>query len=251
MKNLIILALVTLVGFLAWKVFMNPVRVVIKQSPAMNKAAEDLVNLEVEDINKKVDRNGIEHALMMEKKQLIHNYNELDSTSRNTIDSLNDALGIKDKQLIAMTSIYAEVKDSLLKATNYGDSVYTYNDRFANIVFNRPDNLFSFSYDAKVNIAEYWKRKWFMAPKRNYLEIWIPDRRATINGVERLKVAPTPDRFDLTLNGSAQYHLDEFGIGGKIKIRLGRVTGSGSYLYYPNLQQWRKSFSVDYEVGGF
>lgn len=250
MKNLIIVALLALSGLLVWKLVKKPA-VVVKQSTGINKASKDLVNIEVENINKKVDRSGFEHAWMEDKQQLIRDYNELDSNSRKAIDSLNKQLGIKDKQLSSYTSVIAVIRDSLMKATNIGDTLYTFRDRYANITFNRPDETFSFRYDARIETAEYWKRKWFLAPKKNYIDIWMADKRATINGVQRLRVEPRPDMFDLNLKATGQYHLGELGLGGKVNVRFGRITGSGAYLYYPNLDAWHKAFSIDYEIGGF
>lgn len=251
MKNILIIILVALCGFLAYKYVTKPVSLIDPGTAKVANQGRDLVDIDVKNITKTVDEKGFEHALIEDKKQVLGETDSLTDSSQIVIDSIKNLLRIKDKQLLSYTSIIATLEDSLMVATNHGDSLYTFQDGLASMSFNLPNEQFSFSYTAKIDYAEYWKRKWFLAPKKQYLDIWIPDKRATINGVQRLRIEPKPDQFDLTLNGSAQYHLNDVGLGGKLNIRVGRVTGSGSYLYYPRYDDWKPAFSLDYEIGGF
>lgn len=250
MKNIIILILALFCGFLVYKYITKPVSLIDPGTVKVAKSGRDLVDIDVKNINKYIDEKSFEHALIDDKNQVLGETDSLTDSSKIIIDSIKTLLKIKDRQLISYTSLIATLRDSLLVATNHGDSLWTYQDGLASMSFNLPREQFSFQYHAKIDYAEYWKRKWFLAPKRQYLDIWIPDKRATINGMQRLRIEPKPDQFDLTLNGTAQYHIDDIGLGGRLNIRVGRVTGSGSYLYYPRYGDWKPAFSLDYEIGG-
>ena len=249
MKNLLIIALIAICGLLGFKLLTIP-----KADPTAKKIAQtgrDLVDIDVQTITKKVGTDGIERALINDKEQLVKSYNDLEAESQRKLDSIAAIVGIQQRRINRYTSTIATIRDSLLKATNQGDTVYTYSDKFANISFNRPKELFSFKYNAELNMIEYWNRSWFLTPKRNYVEFWMADPRATINGVKRVVFEPKKDNFDLKLKATGQYHLNELGFGGKVSLRIGRVTGNGSYLYYPSFGNWQSSFGVDYDLGGF
>lgn len=250
MKNIIIIALAVLCGFLAYKYITKPVALIDKGTAKVAKSGRELVDIDVKNINSKIDEKGIEGALF-EDKQQVSGADQLDDSSRAEIDSIQRLRGIENRRWIAYTNVLQGRLDSALKATNHGDSLYTYSDPYAALSFNLPKETFSLRYDADLNIAEYWDRKWFLAPKKRYVELWLSDPRATIKGVKRMRIEPQQDKFDLTLKGSAQYHVEDIGMGGKLNIRVGRVTGSGSYLYYPRYGDWKPAFSLDYEIGGF
>lgn len=250
MKNIIIGVLVALCAFFAYKWITKPVSLINPSTVKIAESGRELVDIDVENINRKVNKDGIESALF-EDKQAVSGKRQLDDSSRNEIDSIERLRNIENKRWIAYTNVLQGRLDSALQATNHGDSLFTYSDPYASLSFNLPKETFSLRYDADINIAEYWDRKWFLAPKKRYVELWLSDPRATIRGVKRMRIEPKPDNFDLTLKGSAQYHLNDVGLGGKIDIRVGRVTGSGSYLYYPSYDDWKPAFSLDYEIGGF
>lgn len=251
MKNLILTVLVLIVGILTW-------RLITKEDPdpstvSIAKTAKNHVALDVENINKKVGENGIERALFEDAKQVLGANDVLTDSSQKEVDSLKTLLKIKDNQLIAYTGIVSRFKDSLMKAKNSGDSLYTYSDKYASISFNRPDETFSLQYDAQVNMAEYWKRDWFLAPKKRYVELWMNDPRATINGVKRLRVDPKPENFALKLKGVGEYNAkhQEVYFGPGIEIETRRFEYEGQYLYDYKTNKWYPGFKVGFKVFEF
>lgn len=253
MKNVLIAILILVCGFLAWQWLITPKPT---QNTATEKIAESgraLVDIEVGNIKRKVDEHGIERALIDDRKQLISSYKQLKDSSKREIDSLQKLLNIRNKQLISYTSITSTLRDSLMKAINYGDSVYKYSDNYAKISFNRPKELFSLQYDAEVNIVEYWKRSWFLAPKKPYLELWLSDPRATINGVKRLKIEPKMDNFALKFKGVGRYNgkYQEVYAGGGVGFEARRFEFQGDYLYDFTTNAWYPSISGSWKLFEF
>jgi len=248
MKNILILILLLLCGFFAYKLATMP-----KADPGTVKIAKtgrDLVDIDVENINKKVGENGIERALFNDEQQVIGSTDDLDDSSRTEVDSIREILNIERKQWAVYMRIVSQRYDSLLKATNSGDTLFSYSDPYASISFNRPNETFSLRYDAEVNIAEYWKRKWFLAPKKRYVELWLSDPRATINGVKRFRVEPKPDNFSLKVKGIGDFNgkHQEVYVGGGIEIETRRFEYQGSYLYDFNSNKWYPSFKLGFKL---
>lgn len=248
-KNILIGALILLCGVIAWLYFTKA----DPEPKSVTKAAKDRVDIDVDIINKKVGENGIERALIDDAKQVLGIGDELTDSSKKEVDSLKSLLKIKDNQLIAYTQIVSRFKDSLMKAKNIGDSVFTYSDKYASISFNRPNETFSLQYDAQVNMAEYWKREWFLAPKKRYVELWMNDPRATINGVKRLRVEPKPDNFALKMKGVGVYngkHQEAY-FGPSIEIETKRFEYEGQYLYDYGNNKWYPGFRVGFKLYEF
>lgn len=251
MRNIIIVVLIALCAFFAYKFYSSE-----KKDPATEKIADsarEMVKAEVENITKKVGDNGIERALIDDEKQVAQSINDIDSTSRKETDSLKRIVGIRDNQIISLTSVISRLKAENLKAVNSGDSVYTYSDSFAHISFNRPSETFSLQYDAKIDMAEYWKRTWFLAPKKRYLELWMSDPRATINGVKRLRFEPKADNFKVQLKGISDYSgkHKEIYVGGGVEVETRRFEYQGNYLYDFSTNKWYPGFRVGLKLVEF
>jgi len=244
MKNFIILLLIGVCVYLF--LFRKKETVVEKIPPEVTRTVE----LESDRINKKIDEEGIEHAVVSELENTINKYKELHDSARIEIDSITDLLGIKQAQLNSYISYSTTLKDSLLYITSKTDTSYTFKDKSAVIEFVEPGKYFNFSYDAKINYATYSERRWFLGKKKDYIDFWIADKRATINGVKKLKIE-APDRFFKVDLNAAAYYTDKLHTGFDGGLNFGRLRLGAGYLYDTSVKEWRPVFTAKYKLIDF
>ena len=251
-KNIFMIVLILLSGLMAWKLLSNPDAIEGDQAP-IKQAAKDRVDLDVQNIDKKIREDGFESALIKDHMQVIGSDSELTDSSKREKDSIIRILRIQNKQLVSYTQVATRTIDSLMKAKNYGDTLFEHNGEYAKISFNLPKQTFSLQYDAKVNLAEYWRRDWFLGPKKRYLEVWMADTTASINGVKRLRVEPKPDNFAMKIKGIGVYngkHQEAY-FGPGIEVETRRFEYEGQYLYDYGTNKWYPGFKVGYKLFEF
>jgi len=247
MKNFLILLLIILCAYLFF--FQEKERVVERVPEEIVKTVE----VEVDRIVTKIDKEGFQHAVMSEVENVTRSRDSLADSAKAEIDSITKLLNIKDKQLKEYISYSTSLKDSLLIANSKTDTSFTYSDRYANIEFvfdTVKQPYFNFSYDANVNYATYWKRDWIFGKKKGYIDFWISDPRATINGVKRLKIEQPQKTFGLNINASSYYDYNlHSGIDGEVNI--GRAKIGGGYFYDFGIKDWHPVFKVKYKLIDF
>lgn len=221
---------------------------------AIEPIAREAVQAEVKNVKSKLDKEGFHHAVMSDKENVIQSVTQLDTSARRERDSVVRLLGIKDKQLNHWISYSTTLEGKLLKASKT-DTSYKYSDKWANIEYVVPkDTLssghFNFAYNAEINYAEYSTRKHFLAPKRNYIDFWINDTRATINGVKRIKIEPKKDNFGVEVNASS-FYTDRLNLGVDGAVRMGRTKVGGGYFYDMLDGKWKPLVSVKYNLLDF
>src|SRR5699024_939990 len=159
-------------------------------------------------------------------------------------------LEIKKAQLNSYISYSATLEDSLLKATRYTDTSFVYSDKYTKIEFVQ-DSLkspyFNFSYDANVSYATYWKRDWIFGKKKGYIDFWIADSRATINGVKKLKIQRPERFFKIDINASS-YYSNELHTGFDGGLNFGRLRLGAGYLYDTSVKEWHPVFTAKYNL---
>jgi len=203
--------------------------------------AKEAVRLEVESVTKKIDREGFEHAVISDKVNVIRHVSELDTSARKELDSVMRLLAIERKQLKEWKQYGISVKAKLDAVKT--DTSFRYSDKWANIEYVKPKDTisgghFNFSYNAEINYAEYWRRKWFLAPKRHYIDFWISDPRATINSVKRVKFEVKEPFVKVDVNAGA-YYTDQLNVGFDGGVHLGRSRIGGGYYYNVATGDWR------------
>lgn len=141
-------------------------------------------------------RNKVEHAVVREYKA--------DSGIEKPslfLDSILNVLAIKEKQLTEATKVNAKLKAEHLKLEQYPDSMYGYHDKWLNLVYDSKNNNVDLSYSLSLNTTKYWKRKWFLAPKQYYIDVFSDDARVNIESMKRFTVAvPKPKKFGIGLS---------------------------------------------------
>lgn len=243
-KNIAIILLLSICVFF----YFNP-KIVEKQ--VITKEARDLANAEAERVKNKIDAMGFEHAVHDEVENIFSTSKQLDDSSKRKLDSTLVLLGIKEKQLKEWKQYSTTLEGKLLAAVK-NDSSYTYSDRYAKIEFVRPkDSIgaghFNFKYNAEINYAEYSKRDWFLGKKRQYVDFWIADSRATINGVKRVKFQPKEDRIKLEINASS-YYTDRLNLGADAGLTIDRTRVGAGYYYDIQDKKWKPVVSLKFKI---
>lgn len=247
MKNFIIGALV--LGCLYLFFFHKRVETITitKTSPEVDA----FVKADVEDINSKISKKGFDIAVLEEVQNTVGDLANLkDSATIAFKDSMMREAKLKDKQLISVTQYNARLKDSLMMARQVNDSTFNYASNGLKLQFVHPSKdkpYFNYSYDAKVNYIEYYKKKHFLAPKKQYIDFWIEDTRATIGGVKRLKIQQKPDNFKLKINASS-FYVDRVNIGFDADMEIGRYSVGGGYFYDMIEREWKPLIKAKFKL---
>lgn len=249
MKNFAIIVLMIGCGCLAYLYFFNP-KVEKVKSTDVSQAAQEYVKAEVTDVNNKITKKGFKVAVIEAVANTVGDTDLLRDSFKMFKDSATIELGIKDKQIVSLTQYSARLEGKLLKATSIGDTSYKYASNGLKLEFNKPsksDPYFNYSYDAKINYVEYWKKRNFLAPKKQYIDFWIEDSRASINGVKRLKVAPRVDKIKMDVNASS-FYTDRLNIGVDADVTIGRYKLGAGYYYDMDRKTWQPVLKAKFKL---
>ena len=106
---------------------------------------------------------------------------------------------------------------------------------------------FNFKYDAQINYAQYWKKDWFLGKKKQYIDFWIADPRATINGAKRMKFEPSEQKIKVDVN-AASFYTDRLSLGVDGGVTVGRTRVGGGYYYDMMDKKWKPVVGVKYRL---
>lgn len=243
-KNIALVALSILILYLVFRP-----KEVVKE--VVTKEVKVLVDAEVDRVNNKIDKQGFNHAVIDEVANVVRDKSELSDSSKIFLAEANKKLELKDKQISHLLSYTQTIEGKLLQAKKTDTSLY-YNDKWTNIQYVKPKDSttvghFNFSYNAEVNYAEYWKRKNIFSKKEHYIDMWINDPRASINGVKRLKIVPKKDKTYVDVNASSMY-TDRLMIGADAHLHFGRTKIGGGYYYDFAISEWRPVVSMKWQI---
>lgn len=199
---------------------------------------KEYVETEVERVVKMIDEEGLEHAVTREVNNVIKHYEQLSDSAQIELDSVNNLLNISRNQLKEWRSYAITLEDSLLRAEKIGDT-FVYSDKWSEIKFTPDESAghFSLKYDAKINYAEYWKKSWFLGKKKHYIDFWIEDPRATVNGVKRIKLEPKKPFLGFQIDAVSRVGKN-IEVGGEALIKLGNGKIGGGYMYSFDNEKW-------------
>lgn len=246
MKNFIIIALILLCGYVF---FFHKAPVEIKNTQ-IPPEVEAYVKADVEEINKKISQKGFEVAVLDEVQNNIQDIKLLRDSAKAFKDSMLNEVKLKDRQIISLTRYSASLQDSLMVASVTGDTSFKYAENGLKIELNRPKNkpaYFNYSYDANINYIQYWDKDNFFAPKKEYIDFWIEDTRASINGVKRLKIQQKQDEFKLDISASS-FYIDRLNIGAEAQATMGRYQIGGGYFYDMIDKTWKPIVSAKFKL---
>ena len=230
-KNILIVALAIALGYF----ILIPKK---KEKIEVPYPVKEYVELEVERVVKLIDEEGFEHAVTKEVDNVVKHYEQISDSAKNKLDSVTRLLNISRKQLSEWRSYAVTLEDSLMRAEKIGDT-YVYNDKWSEIKFTPDESAghFSLKYDAEINYAEYWKKSWFLGKKKHYIDFWIEDPRATVNGVKRIKLEPKKPFLGFQIDAVSRVGKN-IEVGGEALIKLGNGKIGGGYMYSFDNEKW-------------
>ena len=221
-----------------------------KTKVELPQEAKEAVNAEVTKITKKIDENGMEHVIISDKENVIQSFYELDDSTKIKLDSVTKLLGIERKQFKEWRQYNTSIAKDLPALKT--DTGFYYKDKFAHIEFIKgKDSLskekFNFSYNAEINYADYYKKDWFLGRKKHYIDFWIADTWATVNGVKRVKIQPRQDNVEVDVNAYGVY-TDRLNLGVDGGVTIGRTRLGGGYYYDMVDRKWKPLVSVKFRL---
>jgi hypothetical protein len=258
MKNI---GLIVLLGLLLSAIVYCFILKTRLESNVMKELSQkDQINTEAEIIARKVDKEGIEHVTIEATKNLLPaNEAKESAVSPGILDTTAMAIGILKKQVKDLTVINSTLlaeNIQVKKIINSDNSIsYNYSDKWVNLKFTpsidtTSEGRFDFSYNADLNIVQYWKRNWFLGAKKSYIDIYSNDQRTKINNVKRLVVEQESPMFGLRLQASTSYNpVDgEISVGPAMRIDAGRFSFQGNYHWFPELNKWQPIIIGNYDI---
>ena len=248
MKNFIIFALLALCLYLFF-FYKAPVnRTVVSKVPP---EAEKLASAEVSRVNTLIDKKGFEHALTEEVSNTVSGYDKLEDSAKIDLDSVKALRELDKKQIKHWMQQAVTFRDSFMMAKKETDSTYRFKDNFANIEFVNPTKnapaYFNYSYDAKINYLEYWEKKNIFAKRKDIIDFWIEDPRATINGVKRIKFIPKERSISAEVSAKSIFIERPF-IGANADLNIGRFSLGGGYYYDMLEGDWKPIISAEFKI---
>jgi len=253
MKNILIFLLIVITAVLLWMLIKKP------ESEQKQPKASGTVELEAQELRRKVDSSSLEHVIYKESEP-ITKLIEVTVEDKEKVDSLMDVIGIKESQLKSITNAYGQVSaENLQLKKRPTDTAYVMSDNYLHLSFTPKSDtlaLSDFRYNFDFQSISYDPRKplqkIFNWKDVTYTDIWSKDKRATIRGYEKLTIAKPENTVGYSVNASSLYipNTNEAGFGGKINLRIKRINASGSYLYFPNTNTWNPVFGVDIDLMG-
>lgn len=255
-KNFLILGLVLLcvgLGVSTYIFYNKPAQKVV-----VPKEVEKLVNIEADRAAKKIkDKGGIEHAILDDKHNLIKEVAELDPASRDTIQKLAERLNISERDLKSVTTYVATIERKYQKLVKLNDTTYRHSNPNLTVDFHlrnglegssRDTSYINYKYQAGVNYAEYEKGGFLGIGKKSYIDVWLDDPNATINGLQRFRIEPKKDQFGVNVNASGMLFQDKPYVGPGVDVRIGRSVISAEYMRDFKEKKWTPMFKYKFNL---
>jgi len=162
-------------------------------------------------IERYLDDNKSEHLVIQDTKITKEQKKDLDRNS-GLVDTITKALKISREQITELNKINAMLiaKDLKGKADEPSNpkSIIRYVDKWANINFNPVDTTFGLQYNIDLRDTRYTRKSGFLGLNRtDVIDLYSPDNRVTINGVERYSLKIPDPNFGLRGQVKAQYNF--------------------------------------------
>lgn len=229
-------------------------------APANNRA-KDFVQAEAAIIKRKIDKNGLEHTIVEETNNVLPKNLMVagDGYDKGFVDSLINQTDIQRKEITSLTQINQTISGKNLKAVAVIDSLnrrkFEFNDSNLYLSYT-PDSdstrpgTFDYSYNQKLNLIAFNRKKWLLGADHNYLDISSDDKKGTINGVRTLSVLREDKPFNAKLSAKTIFMpiSGNVAFGPQIRLRYKRLTATGSHLYFPSLQKWVPVAGLEYDL---
>jgi hypothetical protein len=254
-----------IIGALAFGCILLIIQLVKKsnQLAQMNKVKQIIdnqVQKEAREIARKVNSKGIETVIYDinhnkgSSKQII-----LGGNTRGIIDTTALALDLRARQLkqimVLKTSLEAE-NLRLKKQINEANILYyTYSGNGLKLKFIPPSGTDTighadFSADVKISAVQFWRKNWYLGPKRSFLAITSDNPMFKVNSVEYLEIEQKQPAIRFKIQGNSAYDLKSSRLtyGPSAQLDLGRLSLRGFYGRSLKENGWKTHLSASYDL---
>jgi len=149
---------------------------------------------------------SIEHVIVKEVA-VKSNAEKTSAIGSPYLDTLTRAIKVAAGRIDEVTRVNAKLvaeNVSLRKAAT--GNRYEYQDKWLSLSYSADSSRLDVNYNVSLNIAKYWKRKWFVAPRQYYIDLYSDDPRVRINEVKRFTLATQgPKRFGFGFSAGLGY----------------------------------------------
>lgn len=197
------------------------------------------VQTEAKEIARKVDSSGIE-TVIFDINSNKASPAEL-AFSRQTsgiIDTTALALDLRTKQLKQIMLLKSTLEAENLQLKKKLDSsnmpYYTYYDNGLRLKFTPPSTTDTAGYadftaNVQIKATQFWRRSWFLGPKKDYIAISSNSPLFKINNLDYLEVEQKHDVVQFKIQASSSYNLQsgKFTYGPSARLDLGRLSFTG------------------------
>lgn len=217
MKNLIIIVLscftITL-GVFAFKQYIESKQDKVRYKELLTSSGKN-------EVVKEYIKDSIKHTVYIEKKIKDTELEKRLAISSQYADSLERALKVSISKVTQVTKVNAEL-DATLKLVKQQDGTITYQDKYLSLLYKPTEELLDLNYKVNLNIVRYSKRKWLLAPKQEFIDVFSNDSRVTIKGLNSFTIEEKPIKrfgigistgYAVTLNNNQLITQPYLGVG--------------------------------------
>ncbi|GAB1464117.1 hypothetical protein [Pedobacter sp.] len=261
MRNLILILISLMLAASLIYIYILDKR--LNERDTEKKSAKKAIQVEADIIARKIDKQGIEYVTIEAAKNIIP-HSEVKNSSAvgaGILDTTAMAIGILKKQLKEVLVINSTLNAENLAAkeeVRNGQRYLSYADKRLGMSYRPPltgdtidkGTLNLDYYNSEISISQYWKRKWFLAATKGYIDISTNVARNTENGAKQLTVEQKSRDFNLRVQGSANYNSSngQIGFGPAVRVDIGRFSIQGNYNWYPEQQKWTPIINANYDL---
>jgi hypothetical protein len=232
-KNVIILFLLTVIGYLFY-VDYDGKSIVVKTATDVAKVAKnELVTANLVKANNKTKDtilNLLRQGVLIDSEQVTVSAGQFPDTVKTKV------------QYQAVLAENLHLKDSIVsishKATVATKTAAEYRGKYLQVKFaSSPDtvlpNIPTYHYNAEIRARQFYKKSWILGSKVSFIDLTSDDSNTTINGNRHFEFKQASPTFGLRIQAISTYNIltNRAQMGFGAAFNAGKVTLLGAGLY--------------------
>lgn len=153
-------------------------------------------------------RDSVQHTVFKEVYVQDNATEKRLAITKSYADSLEQALRISIDRMTQVSKINSRLTAQLKLQTEEEEKYYK--DKWLSLSYNPRSDSLQLTYDVNLNMVRYSDRRWLLAPKRHYIDIFSDDPRVSIQGLKTFQIAEKPPaRWSFGLHGGYGLTLND------------------------------------------
>lgn len=238
----------------------KPAKSNAEKSP-IAKIKEKEIQTEAAEIKKAVDKDGLKHTIYKMVKEI--DQSAVDAVKADLLDSVEKLNIARDqiRQIIVINTSLSIKNQRLERKIGELTTTYVHTDDNFRLTVNVPNDssisaTFDAGYNADLIATQYFKPRYSFMPKwvpinDPVIDVYSNDRRFTNKGLRTFTVKPKPDPIALSFDAVGNYnHFAGPSAGSALKLRVGKITASAGFQYYPDFGKWAPDYNIRLKIVG-